>query len=346
MERRENVTTQELEIPTEGFEKLPENVVTDVIVTSAFKNSNDPRIKYWTNPRTIIPSLFFGTVQDGPIQRIQTPTGFRTAIVEMPYLYNEEPIQDEYGTSYGMIDAKGVGVSSFCKDVFNLQISLEPVGLFGLIDALHDREISEAFARVYGRTARILAMVVLDHQKLHEWFTTLTYFEPLTSNLRKVEGNNDQAVIAIRLLGADRIQDYSFSNPDKNHFFHSAQMLKRAAGILHHEVKSRGETHFRQRYAIKQSTNLGNLERILAGDINDETIFVHSKLIEELSCWNISRKNYTTNRLGYDIKPDIREHNFDAAGFWYDWECSYPSYINVSYVRLNTNIPDYFYQQS
>lgn len=340
----ETYLPRETEAQTYGFHQIPRSVVSDIIINPHFEDPKlDARLSLWTQnePYLLSSACVIATpTSKGPIKLMQHPSGFRTAILKSPLTTKERPYEDDNGVRYGLIDAKGIGITPNCSSNFKESIhsSPDPIGFFGYNDAVNDMNIGDAFATHGGRTARTLAIIALDHQRLYGWLKTIPYSDVLIENLAKVINNNDVPVIAVRLLGTERMQDFLEKNPSSP-FYSKKNIVQRTAVLLLSEITSRGYYKFLDRYRFEPRNNFhARLSSLADTGLSKPGLDALQQLYVHFFRWNRLVASSAHDKFPKQVKPDIREHNIDLSGFWYDWEGSHPDNDQYNHASLQLDM--------
>ncbi len=290
---------------------------------------------------------------------IQPNSGHRTNILKF-----SSGISDEFGTMYGQIGGKGGGLTRRTIDVrakYYSQSPLrvnylqarahmpylmggEPQGFFGVRHALQDMKLSNLFAARGGRTSRGIAILPIDHKKLYRWFSAQEQIQyDMTQELLKVDGNGDQACIYLRLLGADRLDDFrlsaGFEKPySKNH------MVQRAIRLLQKEIDSSGIKVFQDKYLLKADIVSEFLSSSHSQDqkkVEDALELMRSYFFGfNTGVGSFVRDEY---RRFTRISPSFNVHigNQDILGSWVDWENTLPESGQQSDLVSAVILPKY-----
>lgn len=341
-----------------AFEKLPTDAIDDITINPAFQATNpDPRLEKYLQADSLIRHAGFIGINrsEGSIFLPQPPTMYRGVVYEYA---SGEPFVDEYGNCYSQVSGKGTGVTSETIDVWTQEsgyFAFDPVGLFGRSDAEREMEVSNHIAHAGGRTGRVLGILTLNHDKLTEWFRSfpndVRILYHLEDQLSEVYENGDTAAICIRLLGAERIEDFrkikrfntsSLSSPLD--LFSLTSMTARTASLLLSEIDMRGEEEFVNRYGIPENLNLTQvLGNFMNGSYTEDDVQTFILLNQAFFAHNLSTTTEVSSEL-YEgtLAADYREHNIDLAGFWYDWELSFgknQKYNDMSEVMIRELFP-------
>lgn len=344
------------------FAMLPEDVIEQVEINGKMAlEVRDKNLKAWLNADFLLKhARLFGVggvnINCGLTQKRPQPLSMRRGVVYR-LIEGSEPFFDEYDVAYGMLGAKGTGVSIDGMRVYVSEIQKkkpeviresiahnnnDPIGLFGYIHSRQEMMVSDMFADEGGRNGRVLGILLLNHNKLRDW--NLKAFGndaiyPLDVMLERMERNHDTAAICVRLMGADRYEDYECAK--STGIFTCERMLKRAAHTMSVELHKRGAANFIKHYGLTCGTELQQLlEDISRGQdsIYHQDKFRFGNLLKGLCDWNLgvyrrlSRKHFNDALTIFLDTQDIC-----LAGFWYDWETSVPG--SPGYMDYNQGPP-------
>lgn len=339
------------------FVKPPKDVVAEVILNGQLtQHATDQNLLRMLDQSFILEHFLLfglgGVNGNNEVHKRPQPPSMRRGLLYR-IIQNNRPIFDEYGLAYGEIGAKGTGISA-CGLSYYAQNYVEmspleieakiirdsdPAGLFGLAHSIQEMNVSNLFAENGGRNGRVMAIMVLDPKRLKEWFFSSyrnhEHKYPLPAILNKVERNNDIPAICVRLMGAERYEDYkgSYYNRDKpvsEGLFTRRRMVQRAVHIIRAEAEGIGREAFARRYCLDNSFSLESMVDQIATShylLLDDRMgdFLYVKLLRSFKKWNLSvlDKMSESNFEG-KLTLFAKRQDVDLAGFLYDWELSVP----------------------
>ncbi len=314
-----------------AYELIPTGVIRSVHVNLEMREEvTDPSLLKWLDEGYLREkaALFGFRKTEGSRYRMQTPSSKRSV-----YLQKDAYFEDEFGTGYSAVSAKGTGGSLATQKHFSYS---DPVGFFGEQHAILEEEVTQLLAHAGARVGRVLGRIVLDPEKLKQWFSDKGVhdkYDPI-HNLNRLRSHQEKPAIVVRLEGADRLPDLRY----RNHYSLS-RTLGRTARLLLREIEGRGGVGaFSDYHQLPDiPTLLDDLESLdQAGRIkvfgNDKKATAEQQATLVTLFHHFTENNYRAAKKVSDeyyggklsIKNDPQDN--DIAGFWYDFETSDPEY--------------------
>lgn len=324
------------------YEKLPAGVMDSVHINSDLVDrSSDPAVRRFSDPEYVKEKAGFFTLGKGvlftkdPQQvKVQPPDSHRGFALRF-----STGLFDEYGTAYGQVHVKGVGISR--RSIRKVR-SHRPAGLFAQAHGELDMRVSNVFAEHGGRTARGIAVITLNHEKLLEWAEQElgakkghkyhTY--NLSDNIKIIEDHGNTSALLVRLVGADRWAEFNKERrvqpelPRKitSHSpYRWGEMQNRTLQVIKSEV-GQGTSAFQEKYAIPDAI-LESLKRVLGNNQRSDGEIGNALAALNLHFFNFNRGVKSVVSREYfkgKLEIDMHEGNQDYAGFWVDWENALP----------------------
>lgn len=320
---------------------IPPEAIAHVEINPRLVGSPDPRLRAWSDKDFVIKHAAFFAMASyiGQTMRPQPPSARRG--LTLRYTQRNRPYIDEYGVTFGQIGAKGTGISSHgldhyikCEQEYSLSESPhpfiappDPVGFFGFNHSKQEMEVGELLAERTARSGRVLAILAIDHTRFRKWLDKLhieTNPYPVDVMLQKVEKNDDNAAICVRVMGSDKCEDYI--HPPSEGLFTRSKMLIRAAGVLLPELKLRGESSFITRYFINQTYDIASLlEQLARGEFSEDNLANFGWLLSDLNSHNQSvQERLSAEKFDGKMTIYLEPQDCDLTGCWYDYENTVP----------------------
>ncbi len=329
MENKVNLPHQEILCRVGRFNRLPKEVISEVITNGDTPWPPDSRLEYWLKPENLVHHFgLFALAEDSDsVKRVQPPTMNRGLVDKLWY-----PVIDFYGHGFAEVGSKGNGMTTQALTAHSSSHgSSEPLGLFGRHHSLQEQTVSNPLAHHGGRVSRVLGTLVLDHQKLRLWIDDQLgpnrafggYKYDVYKALEIVEKNGDQSAICVRLMGAERRDD--LERASFRGAFSQSRMVQRAAAILLEEISFLGEENFKHRYGIKSSLSFQDLLFDLLINPNSAQIVWLGFFRDYFNAWNSGVKQYVSKKyFNNQLSVVVNGQNSDILGNWYDFETSLP----------------------
>jgi hypothetical protein len=327
-----------------AFERLPRNVFSDIVINPTMeRNVTDPELRRWLNPEYLLHHAAVFTVagRHGELLLPQAPTMKRGVILETTNYYF-----DEYENPYSMVTAKGSGFSF--PDVYERKnveeieetpeqcrsfgwIAQAPWGLFSEADAETERIVPDAIAAEGGRVGRVIGNLIFDHAQLRRWYKNHEQhsYVPLDKQLDIVEQKGNTAALCIRLLAADRLEDYP--RVEVGGYYSGEKIITRAARLLQAEIERKSPEGFSQQYHIDDPEESGRtIDTLLRGVRNEAVYADYAALLYHLYLLTYTAiQKAAEGEFNGTLFKQFSRQDFDFAGYMYDWELSLPGEDNI-----------------
>ena len=325
-EQLRNRRRHEMQSYVGHFEKLPYSIISGVEINMHMaEHATDPQLRRLISQDWLMQNatVFAIGSDESSVKRLQAPRMFRGVILRL----GTTPVTDEFGVQLGTVASKGTGITTHAATrILRSLSSTEPAGLFGWEHARQDMYVSDILASYGARTARGLGILTLNPEALLAWYHTRdvnqSSFYDLEQALGVIKKNGDVPVIYVRLMGAERMQEYNDARTLSEGVFTQEAMQKRAVRLLTSEIAKRGIGAFEKHYGLPR---LNGLDNYMQGNssVTDEQFLAFFRTY--FHYLNIGIKDrvsheYFDNRLTVSI--DTR--NIDLTGMWYDYETSVP----------------------
>jgi hypothetical protein len=320
-----------------AYEHVPAKVIETISLNPSMNDGvTDPDLSRWLDSNHLYAhaAVFAFGGSTGELFLPQSPTMGRDVILESKQYYI-----DEFGNPYTMVTAKGSGMSSAVIGnidqpnvyVYDREASIRrfnwgsPWGLFGYADAMNEMNTSNMIAEAGGRVGRVIANMVFHHTNLKEWYAEHepeSYID-IAHQLDVIEKRGEQAALCIRLQAAERIQDYQAA--PMSGYYSPEQTLKRGIQFLRKEIRQKSPEKFAEQYHIDDIETKMQVLTQADHNLDDAALAVYGGLLYDLYFQTYIAKDQIT-----EAKPELRitkqfhPHDFDLAGYIYDWELSLP----------------------